>query len=219
MTHRLLPVAGITAVVAIAGLTGACANRAVQGTGPVKTEIRDATAFTKLESSFGIVIDLTVGEAPAITVEAPENLLPIISTEVRGDTLRITGTSDFFVATPVKVHVATPDLEAVKLFGGSIIMADDLALDSLGIELSGGAQFTATGSAAMLALEGSGGAMAHLDQLAADLVTLELSGGAQASVNATDTVLGDISGGAHVTVLGPAQVEVDTSAGGSVDRG
>ena len=143
MTHRLLPVAAITALVAIAGVTGACSFRAVQGTGPVKTEIRNATAFTKLESSFGIVIDLTVGEAPAITVEAPENLLPIISTEVRGDTLRIAGTSDFFVTTPVKVHVATPDLEAVKLFGGSILVAEDLALDSLGIELSGGAQFTA----------------------------------------------------------------------------
>ncbi len=217
MTHRLLPVAGITAVVAIAGLTGACANRAVQGTARQDRDPR-RHGVHEPEFSFGIVIDLTVGEAPAITVEAPENLLPIISTEVRGDTLRITGTSDFFVATPVKVHVATPDLEAVKLFGGSIVVADEVALDSLGIELSGGAQFTATGSAAMLALEVTGGVMAHLDQLAADLVTLELSGGAQASVNATDTVLGDISGGAHVTVLGP-QVEVDTSAGGSVDRG
>lgn len=219
MTHRVLPLAALTAVVAIAGITGACSFRAVQGTGPVKTETRNASAFTKLESSFGIVVDLTVGAAPAITVEAPENLLPIISTEIGGDTLRIKGTMDFVAPGPVTVHVATPDLESVKLFGGSIVNAQALALDTLGLDVSGGAAFNASGSAATVAINGSGGAQIDLDQLKAGLVTLELSGGAQASVNATDSVIGDISAGAHATVVGPAQVSVDTSAGGSVDRG
>ena len=219
MTHRSRSVVALTAAVAIAGLAGACSFRAVQGTGPVKTETRAAAAFTKLESSFGIIVDLTVGEAPSLTVEAPADLLPIITTEISGDTLRIKGTKDFFGATPVTVHVATPDLETVKLFGGSIVTANELALDTLGLDLSGGAQFTASGSSGAIAIDGSGGAAAHLDQLTAGLVTLELSGGAQANVNATDTVIGDISGGAHATVSGPAQLNVDTSGGGSVDRG
>jgi hypothetical protein len=219
MTQRILPLAALTAAVAIAGITGACTFRAVQGSGPVTTETRDAKAFTKLESSFGIIVDLTVGEAPSIAVEAPRDLLPIISTEISGDTLKIKGTTDFVGRSPVTVHVATPDLESVTLFGGSIVKADDLALDSLGLSISGGAEFTASGSAASLAIDGSGGAQVHVDQLTAGLVTLELSGGAQANVNATDTVTGDVSGGAHATVHGPAQLNVDTSAGGSVDRG
>src|SRR5262245_1789533 len=110
MTHRILPLAALTAVVAIAGLTGACTLRVVRGTRPATTEARAAAPFTKLESSFGIIVDLTVGQAPAITVEAPQDLLPIISTEVTGDTLRIKGTTDFVGTTPVTVHVATPDL-------------------------------------------------------------------------------------------------------------
>lgn len=219
MTYRFLPVVALAGAAAIAGLTGACTVRAVHGTGPVTTETRDAKAFTKLESSFGIIVDLTVGEAPAITVEAPSDLLPIISTEISGDTLKIKGTTDFVGSSPVTVHVATPDLESLTLFGGSIAKADDLALDSLGLSISGGAEFTASGSTGTLAIDGSGGGRVHLDQLTADLVTLELSGGAQASVNAAESVIGDVSGGAHATVTGPAEMHVSTSGGGSVDRG
>jgi hypothetical protein len=219
MTYRLAPVALLVATVAIAGLTGACAFRPVQGTGPIKSEIRTASPFTKLDVSFGIQVDLTVGQQPAITVEAPADLLPIISTEISGDKLRIKGTTEFITRTPVKVHLATPDLEGLELFGGSIVHVDGLAADTLAVAVSGGAQLTATGTAAVVGIEGSGGAQLWLDKLAASLVTLELSGGAQARINASDSVVGDVSGGAHATVYGPASLKVDTGFSGSVDRG
>src|SRR5262245_15689502 len=94
MTHRSAPIAGLFALVAVAGLVGACTSRAVTGTGPVTTETRAAAPFTKLEVSYGIVVDLQVGEQPAVAVEAPADLLPIISTEISGDKLRIRGTTD-----------------------------------------------------------------------------------------------------------------------------
>ena len=219
MTHRVLPLAALTAVVAIAGLTGACSSIAVKGTGPIRTETRSAASFTKLESSFGVLVDLTVGPATSITVEAPEDLLAIVTTEVHGDELQIRGTTDFITVTPVKVHIATPDLESIELFGGSIVTVDGLAVDSLGVEVSGGAQLTATGTAESVAIDGSGGGQVWLDQLEARLVTMELSGGAQARVHASDSVTGDVSGGGHATVSGPADIRVDTGFSGSVDRG
>jgi hypothetical protein len=219
MIQRSGPTGLVAAALLAAAIAGACSLHVVSGTGPVRTETRPMTAFTKLEASFGMHVDLAVGPAPSLAVEAPEDLLPIITTQVKGDTLEIKGTTDFVTATPVTIHVSTPDLESVNLFGGSIATIDGLAVDSLGVELGGGAQLTASGSASTVAVDGSGGSQLHLDQLTAGLVTLDLSGGAQASINATDTVLGEVSGGAHASVHGPAELHVSTSGGGSVDHG
>ena len=202
----------------VAALAG-CVPFGTRGDGTVKPETREIGAFTQVEASAGIGVTVRIGPAEPLVVEAQENLLPIISTVVEGDTLRIDSTEGFTSSEPVHVTVVIPALDGISLSGGSQGTVGDLVADQLSVGLSGGSALTATGTAATLDLTASGGSRANLKNLATKAITLELAGGSVADLFASDSVTGVASGGGHVTVFGGGTVNVQTSGGAQVSNG
>lgn len=189
------------------------------GSGAVTTESRTVGPFTKVEADGGIHVDVTIGPASPVVVSAQTNILPIIVTEVVGDTLRIHSSKGYTTTQRVSVQATTPSLVGVTLNGGSEAKVDGLVATDLTIDLSGGAVLTvASKQADTIHLSGSGGARAELAGLTATTVDVDMSGGATATVTATGTVSGTASGGARVTVSGGAAIDVQTSGGAAVDR-
>ena len=210
--------AAAVAIVLMTSLVG-CNLVGRAGEGPVKDETRTTAAFTKIEAGNGIGLVVTIGTTPSVVVSAQENILPIIATDVQGDTLRIHSTQGYTTSEAVRVTVVTPAVSGISLSGGSQGTATGLAADRLAIDLSGGSAATATGSATTLALQVSGGSRANLGGLTTKTVTLDLSGGSTAIVNASDTVTGSASGGAHATVLGGGRIDVQVTGGSDVSHG
>lgn len=206
----------LVSALAIGAVASACNLGRTSGAGPVVTESRPTQPFTKVVVSHGIGVSIQIGPAAPLQVQAQQSLLPIIETTVDNGTLRIRGKSEFTASSMPQVVIVTPTLDVISLSGGSQGRVDGLASDRFGIELSGGASLTGSGSAGTVALDGSGGSTASLQALAAKTVVLELSGGTIAALNATEQVLGDVSGGARATVAGGAQLSVDASGGGEV---
>jgi hypothetical protein len=211
-----VPVVVVTTMV-LAGLAG-CGSSSVTGKGPVQTETRKADAFTRIEVSGGIGVTVRIDPTNALEVSAQENILPIIATDVEGDTLRIRSTESYSTSEGVEVAVATPALVGIWMSGGSQGRIEGLDAERLDIELSGGAGVTATGTATSVALNMTGGSRASLENLTATTITLDLSGGATATVQASDRVSGSASGGSRASVLGDAQLNVEVSGGGEVTR-
>jgi hypothetical protein len=107
---------------------------------------------------------------------------------------------------------------SITSFGGRgravYVVADSIER----IEVSGGANLSASGAIGRYELEASGGANVDLSGLEATSVDVQISGGANAEVLATDQIEGDASGGANLTVVGsPESVAIDTSGGANVD--
>jgi len=209
--------AGVVAVMVFGA--AACSLTGTAGSGAVVSETRQAEPFSRIEAGYGIGVDVQVGPAPSIKVEAQQNLLPIIETAVSGDTLKIRGTKEFESSSTPRVVVTTPTLDGISLNGGSEGKLDGLANDAFDVELGGGAVLTATGSSGDVSIKGSGGSTAELKALAAKSVTVDLSGGTVAHISASDAVKGGVSGGAHVVVAGDAAVDVSASGGGEVSHG
>lgn len=207
----------IVATMMLAGLVG-CGSSRVTGEGPVQSETRKADAFTRIEVSGGIGVRVRMGPTHAIEVSAQENILPVIATDVEGDTLRIRSTESYNTSEGVEVAVATPALVGISMSGGSHGRIEGLDAERLDIELSGGAGVTATGTATSVALNMTGGSRASLENLTATTITLDLSGGATATVHASNRVSGSASGGSRASVLGDAQLNVEVSGGGEVTR-
>ena len=212
-------VGGVLAILAVVGLSAACSIRWVDGQGPITSETRQIAAFMKFEADHGIDVDVRVGSAQSVEVHAQANVLPLVTTAVRGDTLRITGTAEFRSPTRPQVVIVVPALEAIDLGGGSQGVVAALAAGTFGLHISGGAGISMTGTIDTLAIDGSGGASAHLPELLVRAAAVDLSGGTQVTVNASEIVTGDLNGGAHLTVLGDPQIVVDASFGGVVERG
>jgi Putative auto-transporter adhesin, head GIN domain len=207
----------IFAFVAVAALAVACSVAGTAGTGPVESETRATQPFKKIEAGHGIGVSVRIGPTAAVEVRAQHALLPIIATDIDGDTLRIRGTKEFSASTAPQVVIVTPSLEGISLSGGSQGTVEGLT-EAIGIELSGGAGLTASGTAEQVALQGSGGSVASLQDLAATTIVVDLSGGAIANLNASDEVLGEVSGGARAVVAGPARIDVAASGGGEVSH-
>jgi hypothetical protein len=191
----------------------------VQGQGPVTSETREVGAFSRIEATAGIRIVVHIGPSEAVEVSAQENLLPVIATDLRGDTLSIEASEDFTTLEPVTITVVVPALDGITLSGGSQAVIDGLDAESLELRIRGGAQVTAAGSVDNVGLDAGGGAMASLEDLSARVVTVSMDGGATATLTASGEVSGTAAGGSRLTVLGDAVVSVEESGGSEVARG
>ena len=77
-------------LVAVVAVSAGCFG--TRGVGGVTSETRQIGEFTSIDASAGIGVTVRIGPAEPLVVEAQENLLPIIRTEVDGATLKIDGT-------------------------------------------------------------------------------------------------------------------------------
>jgi hypothetical protein len=182
------------------------------------SETREVGSFSRIEATAGIRVEVRIGPAQGVEVTAQESLLPVISTEVRGDTLSVEASEDYTTVEPVTVTVVVPALDGITLSGGSRATID-LDAERIEIRIRGGAHITAAGSVDSLALDANGGATASLEDLSVRSATVSMEGGATATLSVADDVTGTASGGSRLTVIGDADVSVDESGGSVVGRG
>lgn len=190
----------IIGMAALALMLAACSNI---GSGNLITETRDVGDFDSIDVSAGINVELTVDPSADqnVTVTYDDNVIDDVVTRVSGDTLIIEYRTSF-----------------VGSIGGSGRVVEVTAPDLVDVDISGGADLTATGDVDSYRIDASGGADADLRDLEAVNVEVDASGGADVSVFATGTVEGDASGGSDVTVYGdPDSVLIDTSGGANVN--
>ncbi len=151
MKNRLLI---LSAIITIALVTLACGTNwsMAQGSGKLVTEQRSVSNFNAI--AFSGIGDLTIiqGESESLIVEAEDNIIEYITTEVKGQTLEIGFDSrrwnDWVKPTqPIKFTLTVTDLKEINLSGAGSIQTDKLITPTLEIISSG------AGSIALLGLE------------------------------------------------------------------
>jgi Putative auto-transporter adhesin, head GIN domain len=223
----------------VALLSAACAHESVRGSGRTTRELRDLPRFDAVEVHSGIHAVVEIGAQAPVQVDADDNILPLLVTEVVDRTLSIRFRHDADVQSeqPVRVKVRAPAVHRLEATGGSELRAEVEAGEDLEVRSSGGSEVRVRGlNANRLSVSGSGGARVQLSG-AADLVKLRISGGsrvraaalaartvsvhgsggASAEIRASDVLRGSLSGGSTVHLVGPASSRVSTSGGSSVD--
>lgn len=150
-------VVALAAAIALGALSSACSLAGMAGEGPIKHETRTTQAFTRIDVGDQIQLVVRIGSAQPLELEAQENLLPIVATDVRNGTLRIAGSQDFTSSYPVVVTIVTPSLDAISMNEGSLATIEGLDADTFGVDLNSGAGLTATGTVRAVALDGDGG--------------------------------------------------------------
>ncbi len=215
--HRTLLV--LPAVFAMA--LGGCVVGGATGQTYSESQRHNYAGFSKVDVSAGVEVVLTQGafDVKAETTEGKgfEKLI----VEVNGDTLRIsrkrTAMFNFSDGPRYRVTVSAPAYSAIEASSGSSIRADNLRLDAVEIDVSSGASVGIAGTCTTLDLDMSSGASFSGGGLRCDTATVEASSGANAQAFASRSARGNASSGASVSFSGnPAQLQRDTSSGGSV---
>jgi hypothetical protein len=209
-----------------------------QSNGRVRAETRKLSPFSALEVGGGFEVLVRDGN-PSVTIEADENLLPLIKTEVTQNTLVISARPrhGFHFVGPVKLTVTTRPLQSVSANGGVDLRFEAATEKRFTVELSGGVQFSAqqlqpealtfranggveatlAGAVSEANLDVSGGVTLKANALSIQHASLDASGGCDVSLKVRQRITGEASGGVNVTVAGaPSIARVETSGGADV---
>lgn len=218
MRYRL-PVRG-SAVIALILASAACnVAGGVRGSGNVITESRVVSGFSEivLMGSGDVVVD--VGGAESLTIEAEDNIVALLESEVRGGRLELGSKSSISPTRAIKYTVSAVALDRVSISGSGDITATNVDTESFEVEISGSGRVEPIGTASDLAVDIRGSGSYEGERLVAATGTVSISGSGDAFVNVTGDLDVSISGSGDVRYLGNPSLSTSLSGSGEVGPG
>ena len=209
----LIPV--VFAWVAACGCAG---TPAVRGSGVVRSEQRDVAGFDQISLSGSGEVRVEQTGVESLTVEAEENLLPLLETRVDDGRLTLGSKPNVNISPtrPIRYHVTVKSLTAVGVSGSGSYRVEGIDTPRLRADISGSGSATLAGRADDVRLTISGSGNYDAAQLASKTASVEISGSGSATVNASERVEAHVSGSGSVRYLGSPSVEKHVSGSGSI---
>jgi hypothetical protein len=188
----------------------------VRGSGVRKTEKRDLPAFTSIETSGAFEVKVDCQKPASFEIEADDNLLPLVQTEVRDGVLRVTTTKSYRSNGGIVLRVSVPDLARIKSTGAGKFDISNLKNDQFEIQSTGAATVVASGQSKSLTINSTGAGKIDAHDLRASDATVKVTGAAGVDVYATDALDVTVSGAGRVTYSGNPKVSKKVSGAGQV---
>ncbi len=216
-------IARVTMSLAAASLIGALAGcddeqDAVVGSGDVVSEERDVSGFReiRLEGSGRVMID--PGAVESLTIEADDNLLPLITTDVRGSRLVIGHEGTFSPSRDIVYRIEATELAGVAIAGSADVVAPGLDCDTFSVSVAGSGSFDVGGSCARLDVEIAGSGDVDGEDLTVSRADVSIAGSGDVIVDASDELHVSITGSGDVVYVGDPATDIDIRGSGNVRR-
>ncbi|MFK5958762.1 MAG: head GIN domain-containing protein [Lutibacter sp.] len=233
----------ITAILVILITTSSCFMEGItgiRGNGNVVSEDRNINSdFDAIKVQQGINLYLTQGSVTDLNVEADENIIDLLITEVKNGELKIYFDKNVYKAKERNVYLTATKISKISASSGASVKSENtLQVSSLDLssssgssikihvnasevtsESSSGSTINIFGKTATFSAEASSGSSIDADKLEAIDVYAKASSGANIDVNVTGNLTAKASSGGDIDFEGnPTHVNKKTSSGGSVSR-
>ena len=202
--RKLLAVAALAAL--LAGCVGLPVGDRVKGSGNRKTERREVSDFDSIEVNGAYKLEVTNGKGGALEIEADDNLLPLIRTEVSGRRLRISNARGFSTQTLPLVRLSVPDLKEASLSGASDFSLKGLSNERLKLDSDGAGKFHASGETGTFEINLNGAGAVDARELRARAVRAATNGAGTITVYATDSLDATVNGVGAIDYYGDPKV-------------
>ena len=194
----------------IAAAAALVACSVTTGSGNVISETRTVSGFTKIDLSGAGDVIIEQNGTEALTIEAEDNLMPKLTSEVVDGTLRLGEKSNMTIhlTKPVTYRVSMKDVSGLMISGSGTVTAASITAPSLAVDLSGSGKITVGGTVDQqdLTISGSG--------------EYQAKGSGNATVTVSDRLDAQLSGSGQLTYYGnPPQVTQEVSGSGRVTKG
>lgn len=210
----------------------------IKGNGEVVSEDRTISSnFSEIIVQQGIQVYLTQGNSTSLKVEADENILDILRTEVKNNQLKIYFDKNVYKASSKNVYVTANNITKIETSSGAAVKTENtidtksLNLDSssgsyikiyvnadnISSSSSSGAGIHIYGKSKQFSASASSGSSIDADKLETINTTAQASSGANINVNVTGKLTANASSGGDIDYEGsPTQINKNTSSGGSI---
>ncbi|MBC7909638.1 MAG: DUF2807 domain-containing protein [Pyrinomonadaceae bacterium] len=191
----------------------------VVGSGAIKTEKRAVSAFKTIDASGAFDVEVVCGKEPGLELEGDDNILPLVKTEVRGDTLYLKSEKSYSVKNSIRVRLTVQNLEGIASSGATSFRVTAIKNEKMKVDISGASSINLSGETKTLDMDLSGASKVDTESLRAERVSIDMSGAGKANVYASEELNAEVSGAGSVTYSGnPKTVNPKVSGVGSVSR-
>ncbi len=219
MDRKILCSIAVLILAALACSTLSVGANSVTGSGKIVSESRNVSGFTAVELAGSADVAVTVGKAESVTVEADDNIVPLIETRVSNGKLVISQKPGTNLLTTSGVHVTVTmkSLDALTLSGSGKMDVSGMSGPQLAVDLPGSGNLTVTGTAdrVIITLMGSGNVVCS--GLKAHSADVNLQGSGNVMVYADQSLNAKLSGSGNIRYEGnPPQVTKSVTGSGDI---
>lgn len=201
----------------------------IVGSGISKQEVRHITGFSSVQINGSFTTSISQGETFRVEIEADENIIQHITTELSDDQTLFIGFKKgtaIQTGTPIHIHIQAPDWTNIGLHGSgdlrsnSVIQGSQLEIQSNGsgdielalaydlvnADLNGSPELQLSGSANSFSVQSNGSGDILAEQFICNQVSLFISGSGDALVHADSILNVQVNGSGDVTYTGNAGI-------------
>jgi hypothetical protein len=190
----------------------------VANSGNAKAEKRNVTGFKKIDAGGAFQLEIVAGKEFSVEIEADDNVLPLIKTEVRGDTLHIERENKIsFNTNRLVAKISLPELNGLNVSGASRARISGVVADDLKLEASGASRIEISGVAEEVDADLSGASRLEAGNLQVERAEVDASGASTANVFVSESIKAEASGASSISYAGnPKSVDKNASGASSV---
>lgn len=235
MKKYLILILLLFAVVTASG----CVNQGSSGSGKIVNESRDVSSFNQIDLNGMGELIITHGDKESVTIEAEDNLMPYIKTNVNNNKLTISFENNMPMPTKsVKIHVTVKDINSINVSGSGKINsnnlnANDLTISvngagesilnnlnaqSLKMKITGAGKMTVSGNVNDQTIDISGAGEHNANNLASKSASISINGGGKATVKVSDTLNAIINGAGEISYIGSPKINQQINGAGFVKQ-
>jgi hypothetical protein len=218
----------------IDGMTG------IRGSRVVVSEDRNISSdFESIKVQQGINLYLTQGKSTEISVEADDNIIDLLMTEVNNNELKIYFEKNVYKAKARNVYLTANDISKIRTSSGARVKSENTLIastldldassgssmkiyvnaDEVTSECSSGASIDVFGKTESFSASASSGSTIDADELESQNAIAKASSGANIDLNVSHKLTAKASSGGDIDFYGnPKEVNKNTSSGGSVSK-
>ena len=239
-TSRTLKVVVLVALIGVLAVAAASCKwtiGVVRGSGDIESEEREVSGFNEIQfTGIGNLI-IEQGDKEALIVEADDNIIGLIETEVRGNKLHIGFKRGVNIVptSRIKFYLTVEDLDRIDLSGLGDIDCDkfetddiefnlsgsgdidfEIAAESIETNVSGLGDINLSGKVDFHRVQISGSGKYDAEELESKDCEVEISGLGSATVNASDDLDIEINGAGNVYYKGDPHISQHISGLGRI---
>jgi hypothetical protein len=191
-----------------------------RGSGNVISEEREVSGFDKVLVSGSGVAEIIQGESESLIVEAEDNIMPFVESEVENGVLVLgqRANLNLLPTKPVKYTITMVDIAGLEVSGSGAINAEQIDGTIVAFGISGSGEINVAeldGDSAEVKISGSGNAAISGD-VADQVVEISGSGDYRAGDLRSATAVVTIGGSGDATVWVDTTLEINVGGSGSV---
>jgi hypothetical protein len=206
---------------------------------PVKEEFRTLTEFTGIKANGAFIITVVQGKGSSVKIEAEQQMLSRIRTEVKDGILSIYTEGKTETENPMMIYVTTEQLKKAEMNGASRLRSEtdlhvneltlktsgagsiDLKVKAAGVDVisNGAGKIELCGSALKLTATLSGASSLNAYDLQTDFASVKTTDASNAKITANDTFNGQANGASYINYKGaPGKKKINTTGASFIEK-